>query len=524
MKKSTVVIALLAVLAIVFGILFITGNNEKNDLQAKVDELNTVVKSAADQGKIDLDSAVAAAKQEAEEATNKAVEDALAAAKVDADAATTKAVEDAVANAKAEADKALADVKAEGEKALADAKEASEKALAEAQEALANAKAEGEKALADAKAAGEKAVEDAKAEGEKALKAAQDELETWKTKAGDLEKQIADAAAAAAEKVEEVKEAVTDKAEEVKDAATEKVEEVKDAVTDKVEEVKDAAAEVKDAATEKVEEVKEAAEEVKETATEAVEEATETVEEKVEEAAEAVEEKVEEAVETAEEAVGEIAVMDHAAYVAAELDTEVVIETTVQATQAWWEKDGIGKITVYGQSEDGAYFIYEMNCSKEDAEKLVPGAKIKVKGYKSAWSGEVEITDATFEFVEGEGYKAEPEDVTALLGTDELINKQNALVAFKGLTVAAKKDAEGNDAAFLYKWNGAGQQGDDLYFDVTVNDATYTFVVESYLCGQDTEVYKAVEGLKVGDVIDAEGFLYWYEGVQPHIIKVAAAQ
>ena len=506
MKKSTVVIALLAVLAIVFGILFITGNNEKNDLQAKVDELNTVVKSAADQGKIDLDSAVAAAKQEAEEATNKAVEDALAAAKVDADAATTKAVEDAVVNAKAEADKALADVKAEGEKALADAKEAGEKALAEAQEAgekalaeaqeaLANAKAEGEKALADAKAAGEKAVEDAKAEGEKALKAVQDELETWKTKAGDLEKQIADAAAAATEKVEEVKEAVTDKTEEVKDAATEKVEEVK-----------------------------EAAEEVKETATEAVEEATETVEEKVEEAAEAVEEKVEEAVETAEEAVGEIAVMDHAAYVAAELDTEVVIETTVQATQAWWEKDGVGKITVYGQSEDGAYFIYEMNCSKEDAEKLVPGAKIKVKGYKSAWSGEVEITDATFEFVDGEGFKSEPEDVTALLGTEELINKQNALVAFKGLTVAAKKDAEGNDAAFLYKWNGAGQQGDDLYFDVTVNDATYTFVVESYLCGPDTEVYKAVEGLKVGDVIDAEGFLYWYEGVQPHIIKVAAAQ
>ena len=220
----------------------------------------------------------------------------------------------------------------------------------------------------------------------------------------------------------------------------------------------------------------------------------------------------------------ETAVMDYAAYAAAELDTEVVIETTVQATQAWWEKDGVGKITVYGQSEDGAYFIYEMNCSKEDAEKLVPGAKIKVKGYKSAWSGEVEITDATFEFVEGEGFKAEPEDVTALLGTEELINKQNALVAFKGLTVTAKKDAEGKDAAFLYKWNGAGQQGDDLYFDVTVNDATYTFVVESYLCGQDTEVYKAVEGLKVGDVIDAEGFLYWYEGVQPHIIKVAAAQ
>ena len=510
MKKSTVVIALLAVLAIVFGILFITGNNEKNDLKAKVDELNSVVAKAADQGKIDLDSAVAAAKQEAEEATNKAVEDAVAAAKAEAESANQKAVEDAVAAAKAEGETALADAKAAGEKAVEEAKAAGEKAVEEAkaagEKAVEETKAAGEKAVEETKAAGEKALADAKAEADKALKAVQDELETWKTKAGDLEAQIAAAAAAATEKVEEVKDAATEKVEEVKDAATEKVEEAKDAVTEKVEEVKDAAAEVKDAATEKVEEVKEAAEEVKEAATETVTQAAETVEEKVEEAA------------------AEITVMDHAAYAAAELDTEVVIETTVQATQAWWEKDGIGKITVYGQSEDGAYFIYEMNCSKEDAEKLVPGTKIRVKGFKSEWSGEVEITDATFEFVEGEGFKAEPEDVTALLGTEELINKQNALVAFKGLTVAAKKDAEGNDAAFLYKWNGAGQQGDDLYFDVTVNGATYTFVVESYLCGQDTEVYKAVEGLKVGDVIDVEGFLYWYEGVQPHIIKVTAAQ
>jgi hypothetical protein len=503
MKKSTVVIALLAVLAIVFGILFITGNNEKNDLKAKVDELNSVVAKAADQGKIDLDSAVAAAKQEAEEATNKAVEDAVAAAKAEAESANQKAVEDAVAAAKAEGETALADAKAAGEKAVEEAKAAGEKAVEEA-------KAAGEKAVEETKAAGEKALADAKAEADKALKAVQDELETWKTKAGDLEAQIAAAATAATEKVEEVKEAATEKVEEVKDAATEKVEEVKDAASEKVEEAKEAATgaveEAKEAATEKVEEVKEAAEEVKDAATETVTQAAETVEEKVEEAA------------------AEITVMDHAAYAAAELDTEVVIETTVQATQAWWEKDGIGKITVYGQSEDGAYFIYEMNCSKEDAEKLVPGTKIRVKGFKSAWSGEVEITDATFEFVEGEGFKAEPEDVTALLGTEELINKQNALVAFKGLTVAAKKDAEGNDAAFLYKWNGAGQQGDDLYFDVTVNGATYTFVVESYLCGQDTEVYKAVEGLKVGDVIDVEGFLYWYEGVQPHIIKVTAAQ
>jgi hypothetical protein len=37
-------------------------------------------------------------------------------------------------------------------------------------------------------------------------------------------------------------------------------------------------------------------------------------------------------------------------------------------------------------------------------------------------------------------------------------------------------------------------------------------------------VYKAVEGLKVGDVVDMTGYLYWYEGVQPHIISVTVNQ
>ena len=79
-----------------------------------------------------------------------------------------------------------------------------------------------------------------------------------------------------------------------------------------------------------------------------------------------------------------------------------------------------------------------------------------------------------------------------------------------------------NDAgdAFMYKWDGSGAQGDDLYFKVSSGDKTYTFTVESYLCGKDTDVYKAVEALKVGDTVDMEGFLYWYEGVNPHITSV----
>lgn len=214
-------------------------------------------------------------------------------------------------------------------------------------------------------------------------------------------------------------------------------------------------------------------------------------------------------------------VMTYAEYAAAALDSQVVVECYVQATQSWWDN----KITVYAQDPDGAYFMYDMACAEEDASKLVPGTKIKVTGYKAEWAGEVEIMDATFEIMEGT-WTAETMDATALLGTDELIDHQNKKVAFKGMTVEASTDAEGNEVAFLYNWDGSGEEGSDsdLYFNVSVNGNTYTFCVEYYLCGADSDAYKAVQALKVGDKINVEGFLYWYEGVQPHITSVTAAE
>lgn len=205
-------------------------------------------------------------------------------------------------------------------------------------------------------------------------------------------------------------------------------------------------------------------------------------------------------------------VMTYAEYAAAALDTEVVIEAYVQAKQSWWED----KATVYAQDKDGAYFLYDMACSEADYEKLTTGTKIKVTGYKSEWSGEVEITDATFEIEDG-NYVAAAEDVTSLLGTDDLINHQNKFVSFKGMTVEA---ADESGAAYLYKWDGSGSDGDDLYFNVSLNGETYTFTVESYLCDNTTDVYAAVKNLNIGDTVDMEGFLYWYEGVNPHITSV----
>ena len=205
---------------------------------------------------------------------------------------------------------------------------------------------------------------------------------------------------------------------------------------------------------------------------------------------------------------GKSKAMTHEQYVAAEMQSQVVVETYVQAHQSWWDN----KVTVYCQSPDGAYFLYELACSEEDAAKLVPGTKIRVSGYKGEWAGEVEIMDGTFEFVDdGETYIAEALDVTDLLGTDALIEHQNEFVSFTGMTVEAIE----------YK---NGEPGDDIYVTLGVNGASYSFCVEVYLTGTDSDVYTTVGELEVGDVVNVEGFLYWYEGVNPHITAISVAE
>ena len=208
-------------------------------------------------------------------------------------------------------------------------------------------------------------------------------------------------------------------------------------------------------------------------------------------------------------------VMTYEEYAKAPLDSEVTIEAYVQAKQGWWENEGVGVATIYTQDKEGAYFLYNAQCSEELYNKLAQGTKIKATGYKSEWSGEVEIADATFEIEDG-SYIAPAKDVTSILGSDSIIDEQNKFVAFKGMKV---EDA-GNGKAFMYKYDDSGSQGDDLYFKVSLNGASYTFTVESYLTGADTEVYKTVEALNIGDTVDMEGFLYWYEGINPHITKV----
>ncbi len=201
-------------------------------------------------------------------------------------------------------------------------------------------------------------------------------------------------------------------------------------------------------------------------------------------------------------------VMTYAEYDAAALETEVVIEAYVQGKQSWWDN----KATIYLQDPDGGYFVYEMACTEEDYNKMTVGTKLQVKGYKAEWAGEVEIIDATCTIMEGT-WTATAKDVTSLLGNaDEMIKNQNQLVSYTDLTIES----------ITYKNNVPGE-GNDIWVTVSKDGAEYAFTVEAYLTGPDSDVYKAFvnETVKVGDVVDIEGFLYWYNGVDTHITKIS---
>lgn len=203
----------------------------------------------------------------------------------------------------------------------------------------------------------------------------------------------------------------------------------------------------------------------------------------------------------------EVKVMSYDEFVAAEVDSEVVVETYVQAKQGWWEN----KANVYTQNEDGAFFIYGLACTEEEYAQLTEGAKIRVTGYKAEFSGEIEITDATFELLEG-NYVAETLDVTAMMANEEeLLAHQNQKIAVNGLTV--EKVEYKND-----------EPGDDIYVTLGLDGASYNFCVEVYLTGTESEVYTTVGELNVGDVVNVEGFLYWYEGPNAHITSITVVE
>lgn len=202
---------------------------------------------------------------------------------------------------------------------------------------------------------------------------------------------------------------------------------------------------------------------------------------------------------------------DYASFMAADVDAEVEVLMYVQAHQAWWEKDGQGVMTLYGMDKDGGYFVYEAKMDKETADSIKEGTLVKVTGVKAEWAGEVEIMDATVEVL-GETKTFEAKDVTDVISDSEkLATYMNQKIAMKGLEVVevSVKDSEYDP---------------DLYITCKLCDTEVNLCVENYLTGPDTEVYMTGKDLTAGTIIDVEGFLYWYEGANPHVTSISVVK
>ena len=147
-----------------------------------------------------------------------------------------------------------------------------------------------------------------------------------------------------------------------------------------------------------------------------------------------------------------------------------------------------------------------------------------MSGYKSEWRGLVEMQEGcTFEIEDGY-YIAPAVDATDKLGDEEALKALMAgRVIFKGLTIAPSTiDGEEGEYAFLYNWNGSGMEGSnsDLYFNASLNGQVYTFTVESDEVPEGSDTYTAVTRLNIGDTVDIEGFLYWYNTAETHVHEI----
>ncbi|MBP5270408.1 MAG: hypothetical protein ILO42_05565 [Clostridia bacterium] len=216
-------------------------------------------------------------------------------------------------------------------------------------------------------------------------------------------------------------------------------------------------------------------------------------------------------------------VMTYAEFIAAAADAPVTIEGFVQAKFEY--SAAYGNTSLYLADADGAYYVYRWACTQEEYDAVNVGDKVCVKGIRQSYHGEDEVSapsgDKITVTVVGTDKKLyDAVDLTDKLGTDEMANYQNRKVTFTGLTVAASKDPDQKEVAWLYKYNGTGSEGDDIYITFAKGDKTYTFLIESDFCGKDTDVYKALRELNIGDTVDVEAFLYWYDGINPHITAV----
>ena len=214
--------------------------------------------------------------------------------------------------------------------------------------------------------------------------------------------------------------------------------------------------------------------------------------------------------------------MTYEEYMAAADEAKVVIEGYVQVYAYSAQYNNVNMFIM--DDNGGAYYAYRADCSADQAKKLTEGLHVRVSGNKGNFKGEIEIQEhCTFEVLSGTKIYPAADISDSLNNYKALEAMMNQKVAVRGLVVEDIYDGDGKEAAFLYNWDGSGQAGanNDVYFNASYNGVTYNFVVESDEFAEGTDTYVSATRFSVGDVIDIEAFMYWYNGPNMHVSKIS---
>ena len=202
------------------------------------------------------------------------------------------------------------------------------------------------------------------------------------------------------------------------------------------------------------------------------------------------------------------------AFLEAEIGSSVTFSCYVQAKEAFRDNT----CSLFAQDETGACYLDRLSCIEDDYDRLTPGQKILITGYKSTWGDDIELTDSHFAFLDG-SWLAEPLDVTAMLGTEEISAHRNEKVCFRSMTIESMMDGV---SVWYRGWDNAAAEGEDteLFFRASSGGTVSTFSVCPSLCEEPDQVIQTLKSLRLGDTVDLTGYLYWYNEARPRITEI----
>lgn len=212
-------------------------------------------------------------------------------------------------------------------------------------------------------------------------------------------------------------------------------------------------------------------------------------------------------------------VMTYKEFMDAEVGSNVIVEGFVAAKQTWWNDKVIAYLV--GKTAGEGYLGYNLKVTEEESNTLLAiGNYVRIYGEKGAYAGEEEvINNYKIQVLETTDKPAEPIDLTNKLTS--LMDYQNAYFT---VTLTVKEYTTTDDNTGVAENGAYGYQGDnptkDLYFTLTDGTNDLACCIESYLTNKTTDVYAAVLGLNVGDKVRVTGYLYWWNGANPHIVSV----